>query len=566
MSEASSQIAQTGAEALLLSMKNAGIECLYANAGTDFTPVIEAFARLDPNQVPQPITVTHETAAVAMAHGHYLASGRMQAVMVHVNVGLANSVMGLINAAADNIPLLMLSGRTPLTEVGRPGSRRSPVQYGQEMYDQSSMVSEIVKFHYELRYPEQAPEIIRRAVEIAMSEPRGPVYVSLPREPLAEELGLPVTMRPPVPATVPSATAQAVESVAKLLRHAIAPLIIAQRADPAGAAAIAHFALRHAVPVVEPFTVRNVLDAAHPMSLGHDVGAAIRAADVVLVLDSPVPWLPAVHGDQQDRHVIHVGFDPLFTRLPVRGHQADLMVTGSPSQVLPLLCQALGNQKPRWKRHSEETARDAQRRRAELRAATCADRVTPMSAERLSLCLSEIIDDDTLIFNELGLNPELLQLKRAGQLFTIPHSGGLGWGLPAALGAQMHDRNRLVVACVGDGSFLFANPVACLQAAEALELPVLIVIDNNAAWDAVRVATLAAYPDGASSRRNRVPLIGLNPSPDFAAIARASRAHGYRVESAGELCSALSEAIKIIRAQRRPVLLDVATRVADVVG
>ena len=105
---------KTGAEALLIALKNNGIEWLFANAGTDFPPVIEALAGAAPGTMPTPVTVPHETAAVAMAHGHYLVSGQPQAVMVHVNVGLANAVMGVINAASDNIPMVVMSGRTPI--------------------------------------------------------------------------------------------------------------------------------------------------------------------------------------------------------------------------------------------------------------------------------------------------------------------------------------------------------------------------------------------------------------------------------------------------------------------
>jgi acetolactate synthase I/II/III large subunit len=179
---------KTGAESLLLGLKASGIDYIFANAGTDFPPIIEAFATLDADSVPMPVTVPHETAGVAMAHGYYLVTGQAQGAMVHVNVGLANSVMGVINAASDNVPVVMMSGRTPLTEGSRPGGRVTPIQYGQEMYDQSSLVADVVKFHYEMRYPEQGDMLAVRAATLAMSEPRGPVYLSLPREPLMEAL------------------------------------------------------------------------------------------------------------------------------------------------------------------------------------------------------------------------------------------------------------------------------------------------------------------------------------------------------------------------------------------
>lgn len=148
-------VPRTGAGELLKGLKNNGIDFLFANAGTDFPPIIEAFASLPLDQLPVPVTVPHETASVAMAHGYYLVTGRLQATMLHVNVGLANALMGVINAASDNVPVIVLSGRTPITEHARPGSRVTPIQYGQEMYNQTSLVADTVKFHYEMRYPEQ---------------------------------------------------------------------------------------------------------------------------------------------------------------------------------------------------------------------------------------------------------------------------------------------------------------------------------------------------------------------------------------------------------------------------
>ena len=146
--------ARTGADALLLALKACGVDYLFANAGTDFPPIIESFASLPADNTPAPVMVPHETASVAMAHGYYLVTGRPQAVMVHVNVGLANAVMGVLNAASDNVPVLVMSGRTPLTETERPGHRSTPIHYGQEMFDQTSLVRDAVK----VPLPDNAPK------------------------------------------------------------------------------------------------------------------------------------------------------------------------------------------------------------------------------------------------------------------------------------------------------------------------------------------------------------------------------------------------------------------------
>ncbi|WP_260349949.1 thiamine pyrophosphate-dependent enzyme [Alloyangia mangrovi] len=141
--------------------------------------------------------------------------------------------------------------------------------------------------------------------------------------------------------------------------------------------------------------------------------------------------------------------------------------------------------------------------------------------------------------------------------FQEPHSGGLGWSFPAALGAQLAEPERICVATLGDGSYMFANPVACHQIAEALALPILIVILNNAEWGAVRASVSGLYPDGAASRANAMPLTGLSPSPDFCKVAEASNAFARAVETPAELRPTLDEALRVIREERRCALLNV---------
>ena len=162
---------RTAAEALLMRLKLHGVDYLFANAGTDFASIIEGYVRGSEEEMPfpKPLVVPHETAVVAMAHGYYLTTGKPQAAMVHVNVGLANSLCGILNAASDNIPLFMMSGRTPLTENNHLGSRNTPIHWGQEMRDQGSIVREAVKWDYELRYPEQICDLVDRGMTIAMA-------------------------------------------------------------------------------------------------------------------------------------------------------------------------------------------------------------------------------------------------------------------------------------------------------------------------------------------------------------------------------------------------------------
>lgn len=556
-----------GAESLLSGLKSHGIEYLFANAGTDFPPIIEAFASLSQIETPQPVTVPHETAGIAMAHGYYLATGRPQAAMVHVNVGLANAAMGVINAASDNIPVLLLSGRTPITEAGRRGGRMTPIQYGQEMYDQSSLVADSVKFHYEMRYPEQGEPLVSRALALARSAPEGPVYLSLPREPLMAPIEpgqmQPVSARPP--ATPAHPDGDAIETLAGWLHEAAAPVVLVQRGDPVGrlSSLLQEFAYSNAVAVAEPFSVRNVMPSAHPMFIGHDAKAAIEGADLLIVLDCDIPWIEALHRPGAAVRIVHIGEDPHFARMPVRGYRTDLAIQSDPVAAIAALakCMAASPAGVENRRQAITGRHDGWRAQAlKIAESGCA---APMSAEWLSLCISRAIGDDALVFSELGVLPGMMELAGPNRVFSNPHSGGLGWAMPAALGAQLADRNRLVAACVGDGSYIFANPVACHQIAEALQLPILTIVKNNGMWNAVRRSVVNAYPQGAASKLNAMPLVSLEPAPDYLKVAEASRAYTARVEHGRDLPDALEQAIGVIRKDRRQAVLDVSTAVSD---
>jgi acetolactate synthase-1/2/3 large subunit len=561
------------AEALLARLRARGVDYLFANGGTDFAPVIEGLAQgaSAGTALPKALAISHETAAVAMAHGYYLVTGRPQAVMVHVNVGLANAAMGLINAASDNIPMVMCSGRTPVTERGHLGSRNLPIHWGQEMRDQGAMVREFVKWDYELRHGSEVETVVDRALAIAMSEPRGPVYLSLPREVLSEtHLGAGAAGSPD-PVMVASTPGQpdpaAIARAAELLAGAERPLIIAQRSDPRAAdfEPLASFADDWAVPVVEFWPICNSLASDHGMHAGYQVEPWLADADVILVLDALVPWIPDRHAPPAGCKVIQAGPDPLFTRTPLRGFRADIALTGETAAVVTALAAALRpclaeNQDRLTARRARVSARNVEARQTRVAEARQGNGA-PMSPLWASHCLSEALGPDAALFAELGCDPSVMSFDRPGSYFSHALSGGLGWGVPAALGAQLADRERLVAACVGEGSHIFANPVSCHQTAEAHDLPILTVVFNNGIWNSVRRATLAMYPDGHASQANRMPVTSLAPVPDFVRIVEASRGWGERVERGEDLPGALRRAIQVIRTERRQALLNVAVAV-----
>jgi len=174
-----------------------------------------------------------------------------------------------------------------------------------------------------------------------------------------------------------------------------------------------------------------------------------------------------------------------------------------------------------------------------------------MSKAWVSRCLSDAVAGRKVtILSELGAPLDPMTLDEHGAWYQEPHSGGLGWSFPCGLGMQLADPGQLIVATMGDGSYMFSNPVACHQIAEALQLPLLILILNNAEWAAVRHSVLDVYPDGYAARTNAMPLVSLDPSPDFTKVAEASRAYSERVESGPDLPAALRRAIDHVTTKR----------------
>lgn len=560
----------TAGGALFGKLKALGVEYVFANSGTDFPPIIEGLiaAREAGIALPAPVTVPHEHAAVGMAHGYAQITGRAQAVMLHTNVGLANGATGAINAACDQIPILMMSGRTPVMEGGRFGARTVPIGWGQEMRDQTALVREACKWDYELRFPEQLPEMLDRGWAIANSTPTGPVYMSLPREVLcepcpAEDIMSPPRMAPARAAPEPAALTRA----AALLAAAERPLIIAQRgAGSAEAfAALAAFVEDWALPLSHYWANQIAIPMSSPCHVEWTPDELLREADVVLVLNALAPWWPDRAAPPADAKVIHLGPDPLFARsTPMRNFRADVALVGETGPTILALIEAMrghARDEVALAVRRDRIARRAEANRAAVTAEAERGALGPMSKEWVSLCLGRAIRASgrrASVFHELGapLPPQMLDAHQS--YFQEPHSGGLGWGLPAALGAQLADPGRLVFATMGDGSYMFANPTACHQVAEAQGLPVITLVLNNEEWGAVRHAAQGLYKGGLAAQANEVPLTSLRPSPDFTRTAEASRAYTETVTEGAALPAALERAIAVATQERRQVLLDIA--------
>lgn len=560
----------TVAGQLLSRLVDHGVEHFFANSGTDFPTIIEALAAAAHGgaAAPRPMLITHENVAVSMAHGAALVSGKPQAAMVHTNVGTANSLNALTNASRERIPLLLLAGRSPVTQQGMAGSRSFLIHWAQEMYDQAGMVRELVKWDYELRYPQQVEDVVDRAIEIATAAPQGPVYLSLPREVLAapaEPIHAGASRLAQRAALHPAA--ESIAHLAVWVSAAERPLIITSNLGrcPRAFAALDQLADRFGIGVVAPGQRYLALRTDHPLHLGYDAVPHLPTADLVIVVESDVPWLPGSAEPSAGCRVAHIGEDPAFSTIPMRRFPSDLDITASAGVAIEQLLAALNDcdedAAPRIAARREWWAGQATLRRAALSSERAAQQPpTVITPALVAATLSDLIGDDALVFNEYSLPAQHLSRVNPGTYFYLPSCGGLGWGFGAALGAKLSAPDRLVVAALGDGAYVFNNPTSCHWVSDAHKLPVLVLVLNNASYGAVALATSEMYGSGSSACDNWRMLSDLEPSPAYEMLPRASGGYGERVTDPDALAGAIARGIRVVTEERRQALINIICR------
>jgi acetolactate synthase-1/2/3 large subunit len=558
-------LGESTAEYYLELLAARGIRYFFGNGGTDFGPIVDAYAKRLSTEapVPTPVTVPHEITAMAMAHGFTMVTGEPQVVMVHTIAGTANATGGLINAVRAGVPMLFSAGRTPLTEGSAKGSRDGGIHWAQESFDQGSMVREWVKWDYELRHGADLEGVVDRALAITSTEPCAPVYLTLPREVLAEPIGE-VTyadqprMRPS--RSVPDA--ESLDAAASTLAKAKRPILITRSAgrDPSAVAHLVRLAERLGMAVFEPGPTHMNFPVGHDLHQGGDVAPVLESADVIVVVEADVPWQPKRARPNADATVIGIAADPLYSRYPIRGFPSHVNLAGDVARSLELLADRLMaaelDASAVRSRMSEWAARHQQQRAAALARAEAAEHKMPLDKAWVARCLEQFRDANTVILNEIGLDTSQFVLDTPGSFFTVSQAGVLGWGIGAGLGAKLAAPEKTVISCVGDGSYMFGVPSAAHWAARRYNLPVLIIVWNNAKWSAVEGATRTVYPEGWAARTKSFPFSDLSPALDFEHDVRAAGGFGERVESPDQVMGALERALHAVRVEGRLALLN----------
>ncbi|KAI1391733.1 acetolactate synthase [Hypoxylon trugodes] len=584
----------TGAAAILNALRSAGISHLFVNLGSDHPAFLSEFASRSHNEL-QIFTSPNEMNALSAASGFAQITGRPAAVLVHVECGTQGLAGAIHNVSKGRIPVVILAGTVPVTMAGEiPGSRNEYIHWIQDVPDQRAIVRQYMRYEHEIRRPHNAAQIVLRALQFAMSQPQGPVYLIASRETLCEEFEEVNTQVDSVrdykknSAVEPiGLSPSALDELAGVLLKARRPLIVTSYCGRSsdGFEALKALAELLSIPVHENAPIYNNFSTTSFLHQGHQWNGggqlpALAEADVVLVVDADVPWIPAQSKPSSQARIFHIDSDPLKEETTLWSLPCERRWKCDSALALSQLCASIRANdefsQSRSKERIEERKRYLQerfdRRTSKLRKAEeCRGdgRVTvPYFMSRLR--------DATAGIRMVGLNESTTNLGNVADhlhhdlpLSLIGSGGGsLGWYSGAAVGASLALRelgrsDDLIVAFTGDGTWLFGVPSCAYWMAKKYDTPFLTIIWNNGGWASPKNAFLRLNPEMAGNKQiegrlsDRV-MTSITPSPEFGKIAEgAGNAWWKKVTSVDEVDEACKKAIKIVREERRCALIEV---------
>ncbi|KAJ6519084.1 thiamine diphosphate-binding protein [Mycena sanguinolenta] len=502
----------TTSSVLLQSLANAGITHIFANWGSDHPALLEDLQRQrsekDGKTASQIITCPNEMVALTAAQGFAQVTGKPAAVIVHVDVGSQALAGAIHNVDRGRIPVLIYAGASPFTSLGEmKGSRNEWIMSLQDIPDQASILRQYMRFTSQIESGKVATGIIHRALQISTSHPKGPVYLWARREVMEEEVELsavnttvPLRKWPSIEPTALSAAAAT--TIARALLEAKSPLIVASHPGRSKAAVplLANLSTTLAIPIVAVCPSAVAIPFSHPYFIGVTYlnrgshSHHLAKADVILVLDSDVPWIPTLQAPDPDARVFVLDSgDPLKTISAVTQWHIDAEMICNADVVLALeginaavdaqlgtgnaslidqRRTAVATEHNEWVRTLDglENAwlQDLQSGRATIPnilgvlRRTIEEQAPSHSLEK-TLVLNESVTNNPIVWQHMRTEVPGGQLTSGGS--------SLGWGLPAAIGAHLGagKNYELIVSIVGDGSFMFAVPSSVFWIARRYE-------------------------------------------------------------------------------------------------
>jgi acetolactate synthase I/II/III large subunit len=568
---------RSAAHYFLEGLTEIGCDYLFCNFGTDHAPIIEAMAgfKRDGRKAPQTVICPHEITAVHMAAGYTIATGRGQGVMVHVDAGTANSAMALHNLCRGRVPVLLMAGRAPYTTRGELlGTRDTYVHFVQEPFDQTSLVRPYIKWEYNLPSGVVAKEALRRAHTVMMSDPKGPVYMTFPRETLTELWSEGQIRSYPEerfgPAGVGAVNAQSVDAIATRLLAAEQPLLITAYSgrNHAAVALLDELAQFAGIRVVEFNPIHVNLPHDSPCHGGFVPTKSLADADVGLLVDVDVPWIPKDMPDNPSTWWAHVDVDADKRGFPMWSFPANLRLQGDSCRFYADLLAALkakadaGFKARAAERVKQMAAESVARREQAAKLAADPGVAGEINAHFLCAALVKALGPSDVVINEAIRNiPTVLaQMPRTKPGSLVGLAGaGLGYAANTALGLKLALPDRVIMPIMGDGTFYFSNPQSVLAVSQKYGLPIFAVVLDNSGWGAVKEATLRVYPAGDAKGSGEFGST-YGPPMDFAKIAEACGAHGELVIDPAGVDAAVARCLAAVRGGRSAVLHAKVTR------
>ena len=518
---------RTAAAELVTMLQDEGISHLFVNPGMHTAALRDALADAEAAGLPhpQPVLCVHEHVALSAAHGHHLVTDAPQAVMVHVENGHLKLEAVAEHAQRSRIPVTVFYGNGGGWIGTLPEQPPTPPQLASE----PGLLASTSKWAADLMRAGDPGLLVRRALQIARTEPAGLTRVALPVEQLGMPAGPPSRRLPPP--RPPAPDLGALDEMAALLATAEWPLIIAGKVGRhvGSVQHLARLAEALGAPVID---IRNNvnLPPGHPLNAGRDAHDLLERADAILLLDVDVPCVPGMGPFPKRAWLLQIDMDCVKADWPGWNYPVEVAITGDTELALPQLLTLLGDRLHMRRRRVQDRRTRVERSLRAIHESWHDRAASRMPEDRADAIVAELdrwLPEDAIVIEEviLGCGSTIRQLHRQpGHLFR-GRASSPGWSIDAALGAQLGRPAQPVVALCDHEAFASALPSAAFWSAHRAGAPFLTVVLNR--------------------RDARAP--GASPEQDVAAIARASGADVAVVSSPGQVAETMERLLAVTR-------------------
>ncbi len=578
-----------GSDLVVEMMRAYGIEYAALNTGASFRGIQDSIVNYGRNRAPELIECPHEEVAVAIAHGYAKASGKPMAAICHNVVGLMHATMAIYNAFADRVPIIVMGGTGPMDT----SKRRPWIDWVHTALVQGNIVRDYVKWDDQPTGLESIPHSFARAYTVAMSEPKGPVYLcydlELQEERIQKKISVPDVCKY-APATRIQGDPTALAQAADMLLYAENPVILAGTVGR-NAESVKHLVALADVSSTPVFDLlaRFNFPNTHPLDV---TGTKIlESADFILCLDVQniigglqqagsrlgLPQDERTKTLRSDVKIVAVDLDHLGVRSLIADYQSlqpsDLHIAADTALAIPYLvekCKNAVNSNPGLRQKLSERLSKGKKVHDEARARWMEQSkrnwdASPMTPARLAYEIWQVISKEDWVLAQGTMGGWARKLWT----WTLPYhyhgdsgGAGIGYGPGASIGVALAYKGsrKLVVALLGDGDTLMT--CSAMWTAAHHNIPLLIVLQNNRSYlnDAVHQINIAKER-GRSVQTTEIGTELNNPAPDFAQLAQSLGCRGEGpLDTPDKVGPALERAIRKVREENILVLVDAVTQ------